>query len=442
MLPEDFGLIALATTYIGFITIFTSIGFGSAVIYYNDLTKEQISTLYWFNFLLSLIAFLVITGSAPFAADFYNEPDLVYVVWLAAVSVIITPFFTIHYKIKERDLEFNLLSRITIFSTLIGSIAAVIFAILGFGVYALVAQIVFSTFFRMVFILFSSNWKPERTIKFNDVKSMIWYSLKFKTSRSVLYIERNIDYLILGRLFSPTILGFYAFAYNIMYTPVKRISYIFSDILFPSLSAIKDDQNKIIKGYFQSLQLIAMISFPVMTLLAFNAELIIPFFFGNKWNGAIPIVQILAFAGALQSISQFGGVIFSSIGKPEVNIYIAIPRAFLIVVAILGGSFYGILTVAYFILSAKAISFIIMIGTIYKFIKFSLTQFLGYLKGPIITTLMLGAIQLISTYIAVPSLGVLKFISMIVAVCILTLIFHSKMLKEIFSVIKLKVSVA
>ena len=41
LMPEDFGLIALATTYIGFITIFTNVGFGSAIIHEQKSTQEQ-----------------------------------------------------------------------------------------------------------------------------------------------------------------------------------------------------------------------------------------------------------------------------------------------------------------------------------------------------------------------------------------------------------------
>ena len=103
---------------------------------------------------------------------------------------------------------------------------------------------------------------------------------------------------------------------------MKRISYIFSEVLFPSFSSFKDDKQKIINGYFKSVNLIALVSVPAMTILAFNADLIINFVFGHKWDEAIPIVRILCFAGAIQSISQFGGVyFFPSIGKPEVSMY-------------------------------------------------------------------------------------------------------------------------
>src|SRR5690606_10075143 len=102
---------------------------------------------------------------------------------------------------------------------------------------------------RLVLIMLYKRWMPNLYFNFKEIKHMIWYSLKFKGSNMVMYFERNIDYLILGKFFTSIILGYYAFAYNIMYTPVKRISYIFSDVLFPSFSSFKNDKRKIINGY-------------------------------------------------------------------------------------------------------------------------------------------------------------------------------------------------
>jgi len=432
LLPEDFGLIALATTYIGFIAIFTNIGFGSAIIYKQTSTDVELSTLYWTNLILAIFAYLVIAGTAPMAAEFYNEPELAKVVWLSALTVILSPFFAIHYKIKERDLEFSLLSKITIASTTIGAVFGIAAAYYGLGVYALVAQIISLTVVRLVLVLYFSNWNPRLLFRLREVKDMIWYSVKYQASNSILYLERNIDYLILGRIFPASILGYYAFSYNIMYTPVKRISYIFSDILFPSFSALKDSPELILSGYLQSMRLIAIVSFPVMALLSFNAEWIILTVFGPQWNAAVPIVQILCFAGAIQSISQFGGVIFSSIGKPEVGLYVSVARTFLVIAAIIGGSAYGIVAVAYFLLIAKAISFLLVTRVISYFLPLSLYDLVRYLKGPVVNVAILSLIQLYVTGNGVTISLPEKLAVMFTVSTIITFLIHFSILKELF----------
>ncbi|WP_298892564.1 lipopolysaccharide biosynthesis protein [uncultured Psychroserpens sp.] len=436
LLPEDFGLVALTMTYIGFITLFTNMGFGSSIIHEQSTTNKQLSSIYWLNYGLSIFSFIIIISTAKFAANFYDEPKLSAIVYVAALNILINPFYSIQYKLLERDLEFKTISKINLSGILIGSISAIIGAYYGLGVYALVIQPLVSSVVRMMLILVYKRWFPKFYFNIKEIKHMIWYSLKFKASQMSMYFERNIDYLILGKFFTSVILGYYAFAYNIMYTPVKRISYIFSEVLFPSFSSFKNDKVKIINGYFKSVNLVALVAIPAMTILAFNADLIIHLVFGQKWDGAIPIVRILCFAGAIQSISQFGGVIFSSIGKPEVTLYVSIGRTILTVLAIIIGVQYGVLWVAYFLVIAKALSYILFLLVLNYYIPFSIRQLFNSLQGPMVSLFSLSTIYVLFylDYLNVNA-WTLLLLMILVALTILY-VFHKNTIVGILKVLK------
>ncbi|MFT7049609.1 MAG: O-antigen/teichoic acid export membrane protein [Psychroserpens sp.] len=438
LLPEDFGLVALTMTFIGFITLFTNMGFGSSIIHENETNQKQLSSIYWLNYALSIASFLVIISTSQYAASFFNEPKLIAIVLVAAINILLNPFYIVQYKLLERDLEFRTISKINLSGTLIGSIAAIIGAYLGLGVYALILQSLVSSIVRLVLILFYKRWFPNFHFNFKEIKHMIWYSLKFKASNMAMYFERNIDYLILGKFFTSIILGYYAFAYNIMYTPVKRISYVFSEVLFPSFSSFKNDKEKIINGYFKSVNLVALVSIPAMTILAFNAELIIQTVFGQKWDGAIPIVRILCFAGAIQSISQFGGVIFASVGKPEVTLYVSIGRTILTVLAIVIGVQYGVLWVAYLLVIAKALSFILFLLVLNYYIPFSIKQLFVSLKGPLVSLVSLSAFYILFYFncLIVSTWGLLLI--MLAVALIVLFIFHKSTIIGILKVLKEK----
>ena len=436
LLPEDFGLVALTMSFIGFITLFTSMGFGASIIHETDITQQKLSSIYWLNFGLSIVSFVIIISSSQFAADFYDEQQLRSIVYVAAMNILITPFFITHYKLLEKKLEFKTISKINLSGTVIGSLAAIIGAFLGIGVYALILQSLVSTIVRLILVLFFKNWKPSIYFNFNEIKEMAWYSLKFKGSNIAFYFERNIDYLILGKFFTSATLGYYAFAYNIMYTPVKRISYVFSEVLFPSFSSFKNDKEKIMNGYFKSVQLIAMVSIPAMTILAFNAELIIQTVFGQKWDAAIPIVRILCFAGAIQSISQFGSVIFSSIGKPEVELYVSVGRTILTVLAIIVGVHYGVLWVAYLLVVAKAASYLLFLLVLNHHISFSLTRLIKSIKGSIITFLALYTINLLYCFNYLNVGPWLLLGSMMLMSLVFLYVFQKQVIMAIFKVIK------
>ncbi|WP_370104211.1 oligosaccharide flippase family protein, partial [Winogradskyella sp.] len=161
LLPEDFGLVALTMTFIGFITLFTSIGFGASIIHEGETTQQKLSSIFWINLFLSLGSFLIILLTAQFAADFYEEKRLVPIIIVAAFNILLNPFFIIHYKLLERDLEFKIISKINLSSTVIGSVAAIIAAYYDLGVYALVLQSLVATVVRMVLVLIYKKWKPN-----------------------------------------------------------------------------------------------------------------------------------------------------------------------------------------------------------------------------------------------------------------------------------------
>lgn len=438
LLPEDFGLVALTMTYIGFITLFTNMGFGSSIIHESETSQKQLSSIYWLNYGLSIFSFIIIITTSQFAASFYNEPKLTPIVLFAAINILLNPFYIIHYKLLERDLEFKTISKINLTGTLLGSIAAIIGAFSGLGVYALILQSLVSSAIRLVMIMLYKRWRPSFYFNFKEIKHMIWYSLKFKASQMSMYFERNIDYLILGKFFTSVILGYYAFAYNIMYTPVKRISYIFSEVLFPSFSSFKNDKEKIINGYFKSVNLVALVSIPAMTILAFNADFIIHLVFGQKWNEAIPIVRILCFAGAVQSISQFGGVIFSSIGKPEVTLYVSIGRTILTVMAIVIGVQYGVLWVAYLLVVAKVLSFVLFLLVLNYYIPFSIAQLFNSLKGPIISLVSLTVIYILFYFNYLNVSTWLLLLIMILVELIILYTFHKNTILGILKVLNEK----
>lgn len=439
LLAEDFGLIALSTTYIGFITLFLSIGFGSAIIHFDKATKSNISTLYYLNFIIALITFLMAYFTANYAASFYSDPKLEDIIKWSSLSILITPFFITHLKIFERDLEFKRIGLIVVFSSIFSAFFAIVAVLNNFGVYALVVQTLSLTFFKLVFVMYYSKWKPNKHFEVKEVNYMIWYAVKYRMSQGALYFERNIDYLLLGKIFTSTVLGYYAFSYNIMYTPVKRISSIFKDILFPSFSKFKQDKEKILLGYFKSLQIVAFVSFPGMLLIAFNAKWLILAIFGQQWAEAVPIVEILCFAGAFQSVSQFGDVVFDSIGKPEVSIYIAITRSVLTVLSIIIGSFYGILMIAYLVLVAKVLSLILILFAIKYQINFEIKTIWKYLRGTIYCIALVTLSQMIFIELLSQEFNkLIKFLIQSIISALLVFFFHKKILTVLYSVIKSK----
>lgn len=389
LVPADFGLVILCSTFIGFVNLVLNVGFGSAIIYFQNASKKQISSLYWLNWMFSIIALVVIYFSSTLAAEYYEKPKLIELIRLLSINMIITPLFMIQYKIIEKSLRFDLITIIEITSLVFGATIALLLAYNGFGIYALVFQSVSMNLLKIPLVLILSKWKPKMYFSYKEIKSMVWYSVKYKASNSLLYVERNIDYLILGKLLSPTTLGHYSFSYNIMYTPVKRVSDMFASILFPALSSFKNDLQKVEVWFYKSIQLVAIIVIPALLILILNANLLVHFVFGDKWLDAIPILKILCIAGIFQSLSQFSNVIFPSIGKPEISFYLSLIKSALMISFIYLGMSGGIILVVKYILISKILSFSLTLLLLKINLKINFFRLFITLKGVLLISFVL-----------------------------------------------------
>lgn len=439
--PQDFGIIAIASFFIVFTGYFTTVSFGSAIIYYQERDNDKLSSIYWINFLFYIFTAFMLNILAPFIAIYYSEPQLRYVLHLLSVNYLLAPLYIVHYKLLEKEMQFVILTKINIISVLSGYIVAVVVAFLGFGVFALAIQSVVLTLGKVIFTyVFGITWKPARYLNLRKISNMIWYSIKYQFSTAFLYIERNVDYLIIGKILNSTALGFYSFAYNIMYLPIKNISYLFGEVLFPSFSTLKDDSLRLKRVFFQSTGIISAITFPAMTLISLNAPLIISTISGEKWLNAVPVVQVLSFAGAIQSVGQFGGAnaIFPSIGKPEINLYISIFRAILIASAVFAGSSYGLVTISFFILLASFISSLVLFIVLYRYLKFNLKDLGIAFNSGLINVVVLFTVALVFKFLSNDSFQIVKFFLMLIIAGGVFYIFNVKVIRQIIDVIKTK----
>ena len=440
LIPNDFGVFALANASIGFISVITSVGFGSAIINNQNTTQTQISTLYWLNFITGSITLLLVFFIAPVYERFYESNGLADIIRFSGISIIITPFFITHLKILERDLEFKKISFILIASSFLSSTFSIISAYSGFGIYSLVVQAISMNIIKLVLTLYYCKWKQSFIFKINDCKHMIWFALKYRTSQAVQFFERNIDYLILGKLINSLVLGYYSFAFNIMYMPVKRIADIFRDILFPSFSKLKNEPEKLIIGYLKSLRLIMMVSFPLMLIISFNCKIIILTIFGEKWIEATQIISILSIGGAFQSITQFGDIIFTSLGSPEKTIYISLSRILGTIFSILIGIQFGIIGVSYFLTISKILSFLFILYLLHKQISLKFNSLFEQIKGNLLSISLLIVLELLFRYVFPNLLNTwLKTLLSSGFIAILMFITNLKLINEIKSTLKTKI---
>ena len=87
--PADFGLIALVIAIMAFLQVFADAGISNAIIHYQDIAQEQLSSLYWLNVSVSVVMALMLAASSYWVAKWYNQPSLQYLLMLAAITLVV-----------------------------------------------------------------------------------------------------------------------------------------------------------------------------------------------------------------------------------------------------------------------------------------------------------------------------------------------------------------
>ena len=159
--PKDYGLIALTGIFLGISAAITDGGFEKTIIQKRDLLPIQLSTLFYINVILGVFLTIVHVILAPYISQFFNAPGLTPILQVVSFTILFTSLVQIQQTIILKELKFKKISQIRIATSIIGGITALILALRGFGVWALVYAVMVPQIFRVLFFWIRSSWYPQ-----------------------------------------------------------------------------------------------------------------------------------------------------------------------------------------------------------------------------------------------------------------------------------------
>lgn len=319
----DFGLMALVQVVIEFSSYFIDMGFSNIIIHKQDISHRQLSSLYWLNVIAGIVIFLIIISLSPLIAAFYKSPELRPLLNLVAVTFIIIPFGQQHKTLFQKELKFEVISKIEILSRSISIITAIYMGIVGFRVYSLAAMVIINSLISTVFLLYAGlkNHKPGFIISHKELKGLYSFGLFQLGERTLNYFSGQIDTLLIGKLLGTQALGVYTVAKNLVMKPQQIINPIITRVTFPAMAKVQNDIPLLRKTYISTTNYLASINFPVHMAIAILAEPLIYYLFGPDWHAAIILVRILAIYAMLRSVFNPVGSLLLAKGRVDLGFY-------------------------------------------------------------------------------------------------------------------------
>ncbi len=296
LLPSDYGVVAMLGIFMAVAQCFVDSGFGTALIQKKDRTETDFSTVFYFNIVVACLFYGLLWLASPYIAQFYDMPLLESVTKVVGLNLVIGSFAGIQGAQLSIAIDFKSRAKISVITTLFTGIVGLWLAYKGYGVWALVFQGLSSNILRTILLWVIVRWKPKLVFSWKSFKELFSFGSKLLASALLDTIYNNIYPIVIGKCFSATSLGVYSRAESLSHFPSSNITGVLQSVTFPVLCSIQDEEARLADAYKRFLRLSAFIIFPLMMGLSAVADPFIRIALTDKWEGAIPFLQILCFA--------------------------------------------------------------------------------------------------------------------------------------------------
>lgn len=362
LLPEDFGLVAMATVFTGISALLLDFGTGAAIIQKQQQDICFQSSVFWFNVLLGFIIWALIIIAAPHIARLYNQAILRHIIYLTSISILLQSMNIVPVALLKKKFDFFSLAFASIIAQFISAITAIVMALNGFGVWSLVYYSLVNTVFFTVILWTRANWKPKLKFQISHINEIFRFSFFLTAAKFLNYFERQADKFIVGYMMGSASLGLYSKAYSFLLKPTKTISGFVNPVVYSSMSEHQNDTGKLKSMYLNTTQALAMVFFPIAITLIIFAEPLVIFVLGNQWIDLIPLVPVFATILLYKPLHKINSEIFKSLGKTDVFFKLWAFFTPLIIIGFLIGSKFGIIGVG---LSYAITSFLLFLTSTY-----------------------------------------------------------------------------
>ena len=346
LMPEHFGLLGMVVAVTGFVRMFKEAGLSIATVQREDITHEQVSTLFWLNAALSLGVAAVIAALSPAIAWFYGEPRLAGITLALAVVAFITGFGIQHNALLRRRMRFGRLAAIEVGSMAVGIAAAILAAWLGAGYWALVLNMAVKRVIGTTARWVACGWRPGWPVRGSGVRELIAFGGNLTGGRVMNYAVRHVDDILLGVVWGPAALGFYQKAYGLLMQPIRRFNGPIGAVAVPALSRLQNQPEKFRETFVQAIRLVSAVSVPIVIFSLLDADHIVGLMLGSKWKPSIPIFRAMAPGAFSSALNVASGWVLLPLGLGEKQLRVSVYGGFVMIAAFVVGANWGALGMA------------------------------------------------------------------------------------------------
>jgi len=406
LLPEDFGIMALAYMVIGFVAMFQTIGLPAALVQREMIDDDHTSTAFWTTMLMGFVLAGVMILLAGPAAAFFREENVRGVMYLLSVTMIFGTAGSVPNALLQRRIDFKKLFWPDIVGGVVYGAVGITMAYLGYSYWSLAGGAIARSFTRMVIVLSLAGFAPRLSWKRQALKDLLRFGVPVSAASGFSWAAHNVDYFIIGRVLPTSALGIYKKAYEWVAYPWKHLVAPTHSVLFPAFARLKNDRARLHYAYAHAVSGLATICFPILALLAVLAPELIPQVFGDQWRSAVRPTQILCAVGALRCLGNTAAALVHACGQANASAWTHLAHFLGVGIAVGLTARHGIIAVSWGVLGAQVINWSIVCVVVWRAAKWGPLDYLRALRVPLagcaVMSLLMGLVRFAYSTSALP----------------------------------------
>lgn len=392
LMPEDYGIISIVMIFVSIANVFIQSGFSTALIQKKNVDELDYSSVFYVSLLSSIGLYIIIFISSPYIAQFYNNSLVSPVLRVLALTLFFGVFNSIQNAKIARNLEFKKLFLSSIAGTLISGFIGLVAAYKGLGVWALVLQQLLNQAIITAILWFTVDWKPKAIFSLTRVKKLFSFGSKLLLSSLIDTVDREIRSLIIGRIYSPAILGYFNRGKQFPQFIVGNIDGSIQSVMLPTLSQEQDNIPRVKEMVRRSIVTSSYLVFPMMIGLAVIAEPLVIILLTEKWLPSVPFIQIFCLSFSLWPIHSANLQAINALGRSDIFLKLEVLKKILGLIILLISLKFGVYGIALGSLFSGIISSIINVKPNAKLLNYNYVEQWRDIVPSLVLSLLMGAI--------------------------------------------------
>lgn len=420
LMPEDYGIISLVVVFTSILQVFVDSGLGTALIQKKDADDLDFSSVFYFNFVVCIILYIIMFIVAPYISLFYGDAMLTPIIRVMSLTVVISGLKGIQQAYVSKNMLFKRFFFSTIGGTIFSAILGISLAYLGYGVWALVIQQLSNNAIDTFILWLTVKWRPKKMFSWSRLLSLLTFGWKLLVSSLLDTCYNNIRNLIIGKMYSAADLAYYNQGDKFPYVIVSNINTSIDSVLLPTLSEVQDNRIAVKNMTRRAIKTSTYIMAPLMMGLAFCAEPVVRVILTDKWLPCVPFLRIFCVTYMFWPIHTANLNAIKAMGRSDYFLRLEIIKKIMGTVILLSTMWFGVKAMAYSLLLSGILSQAInaypnkkllgygyldqmrdcTLGIILAVFMGICVYFIGYIPIPTIASLMIQVLFGATIYIA------------------------------------------